>query len=144
MNNLNSILIEGNLTKDPESYTTPNGNSLCKFSLASNRYYKKDDDYQQEVSFFTIECWAKLAESCITYLHKGRAVRIIGRLKQERWNSKEGNPRERVVINAEHVEFGAKFKNQSATDEKAEEETEEAGFEDNKEHEDTEVFAAEQ
>jgi len=112
MNNLNSVLIEGNLTRDPESYTTPGGSSLCKFSIASNRYYKKGDEYQQEVSFFTIECWADLAVTCVTYLQKGRAVRVIGRLKQERWESSEGQPRERVVITAEHVEFGTKYRKQ--------------------------------
>ena len=105
MNSLNSILIEGNLTRDPELKSTPKGTSVCSFSVASNRFYKQDQEYQKEVSFFDVETWAKLAESCAEYLEKCRGVRVVGRLKQDRWQDQEGNPRSKVIIVAEHVEF---------------------------------------
>ncbi len=106
MNNLNSILIEGNVTKDPDIFVTTNGVSLCKFPIASNRIYKnKDQELTEETSFILIETWAGLAEHCGTYLLKGQKVRVVGRLKQERWQNEEGNNRERFVIVAEHVEF---------------------------------------
>jgi single-strand DNA-binding protein len=63
MNNLNSILIEGNLVRDPISKTTTKGTSLCTFSLASNRYFKRNDAMEQEVSYFDIETWGSLANS---------------------------------------------------------------------------------
>jgi single-strand DNA-binding protein len=63
MNNLNSILIEGNLARDPEFRTTPKGTALCTFSLASNRYFKQDDNLEKEVSYFNVETWTKLAEN---------------------------------------------------------------------------------
>ena len=110
MNNLNSILIEGNLTRDPQFDTTPKGTSVCNFSVASNRFYKQDDELQKEVSFFDVESWAKVADSCSEHLHKGRGVRVVGRLKQDRWQDKEGNPRSRIKIVAEHVEFKPQFK----------------------------------
>jgi single-strand DNA-binding protein len=113
MNNLNSILIEGNLTKDPKLSETPKGTAVCMFSLASNRYYKQDDEPQNEVSFFDVEVWAKLATTCAEYLSKGRGVRVVGRLKQDRWNDREGNPRSRIKIVAEHVEFKPDFKGKS-------------------------------
>ncbi len=109
MNSLNSILIEGNLTRDPEFNHTPKGTSVCGFGVASNRFYKQDDEYQKEVSFFEVETWAKLAESCEEHLVKGRGVRVVGRLKQDRWQDQEGNPRSRVKIVAEHVEFKPVF-----------------------------------
>lgn len=105
MNNLNSVLVEGNLVRDPELSYTNRGTPVCKFSVACNRYYKQDDELQQEVSFFDITVWSRQAEVCGEYLHKGRGVRIVGRLKQDRWQDASGNNRSRVLIIAEHVEF---------------------------------------
>ena len=122
MNSLNSILIEGNLTKDPVLKETPKGTSVCSFTVASNRFYRKDDDYEKEVSFIDVETWSKLAETCAGVLEKGRGVRVIGRIKQDRWNDTEGNYREKVKIVADHVEFRPKFKGKDEdTDEGTEE-----------------------
>ena len=109
LNNLNSVLIEGNLTKDPILKETPNGNSVCNISIATNRYYKQNNEQQQEVSYFDVEVWAKVAERCNEYLKKGSGVRVVGRLKQERWKDAEGAPHSRVRIVAEHVEFRPSF-----------------------------------
>ncbi len=126
MNNLNSILIEGNLTKDPKLSETPKGTPVCTFGLASNRYYKpKDGEPQTEVSFFDVEAWAKLGEVCSEYLVKGRGVRVVGRLKQDRWSDKEGNPVSRVKIVAEHIEFKPNFKAKDGEEELAGTEEEE-------------------
>ncbi|MDC7245855.1 MAG: single-stranded DNA-binding protein [Sphaerochaetaceae bacterium] len=106
MNNLNSILIEGNLTKDPEIHVTQNGRSLCKFPIANNRYYKnKEQEVVQETSFIQVETWGPLAESCGTYLEKGKKVRVVGRLRQDRWQTEDSQNKERFLIVAEHVEF---------------------------------------
>ena len=107
MNDLNSVLVEGNLTRDPVLATTPKGTPVCNFSLATNRYYRIENERQEEVSFFEVETWSKLAQRCGDELEKGRGVRVVGRLKQDRWNDKEGNPRARVKIVADHVEFRA-------------------------------------
>jgi single-strand DNA-binding protein len=61
------------------------------------------------VSFFDVETWAKLAENCYNHGRKGRGVRVVGRLKQERWNGPDGKPRSKVAIVAEHVEFRPEF-----------------------------------
>jgi single-strand DNA-binding protein len=110
MNNLNSILIEGNLVKDPMLRSTPKGTQVCMMSLASNRFYKQDSGFEREVSFFNVETWARLAEACYTKGKKGRGVRVVGRLKQERWTGTDGKPQSRVTIVAEHVEFRPEFK----------------------------------
>jgi single-strand DNA-binding protein len=96
MNNLNSILIEGNLVRDPKIRYTAQGTLVCTFS-------------------FTVETWAKLAENCNNFGYKGRGVRVAGRLKQDRWNDHDGRAQSRVVIVAEHVEFGPEFEH-SATE----------------------------
>ncbi|MBN1524644.1 MAG: single-stranded DNA-binding protein [Spirochaetales bacterium] len=118
MNNLNQILIEGNLVRDPQFKHTPKGTAVCTFSVASNRYLKQDDDYEQEVSFFDITTWSQLAESCNEQLKKGRGVRIIGRLKQDRWQDPEGKTRARVHIIADHVVFKPVFKGKTSSPKK--------------------------
>jgi single-strand DNA-binding protein len=110
MNNLNSILIEGNLVRDPLYRTTAKGTPLCTFSLASNRFFKQENGTEKEVSFFDVESWSKLAESCRDMGHKGRGVRVVGRLKQDRWSDNDGKARSRVSIVAEHIEFRPDFK----------------------------------
>ena len=110
MNNLNSILIEGNLVRDPLFRSTPKGTPVCTFSLASNRFFKQDTGYEKEVGFFDVETWSKLAENCYNLGHKGRGVRVVGRLKQERWSGPDGKSRSKVMIVAEHVEFRPDFK----------------------------------
>ena len=116
MNNLNSVLIEGNLTKDPELSYTPNGKAVSTLRIATNRYFKQDDEYQEEASFFDVTVWAKQAEACAEYLKKGRGVRVVGRLKQDRWQDPEGNNRSKVHIVAEHVEFKPKPKESDGRD----------------------------
>ena len=113
MNNLNSILIEGNLVRDPLLRSTPKGTQVCNMCLASNRYYKQDTGFEKEVSFFDIETWAKLAEACYAKGKKGRGVRVVGRLKQNRWSDPEGKSHSKVTIVAEHVEFRPEFKKET-------------------------------
>jgi single-strand DNA-binding protein len=110
MNSLNSILIEGNLVRDPQMSYSPKGTGICKFTIASNRFFKTEAEYQKEVSFFSITTWGKLAEVCAEYLVKGRGVRVVGRLKQDRWQGTDGKGKSKIEIIAEHVEFKPEFK----------------------------------
>lgn len=125
MNNLNSIIIEGNLTRDPLVKSTPNGHQVCSFALASNRFYRQNEQTEKEVSFFDIETWSKLAQTCGDVLKKGRGVRVVGRLKQERWMDNAGKNQSRIKIVAEHVEFKPVFKKDGETAAQGEEATEE-------------------
>jgi single-strand DNA-binding protein len=111
MNNLNSIIIEGNLVKAPELYTTSKGTSLCHLSVAVNRWYKSmNGDMQNEVSFFDVDTWGNLAETVAEKCGKGRGVRVVGRLKQERWIDANGKNCSKVVVVAEHIEFKPEVK----------------------------------
>ena len=103
-NNLNSVIVEGNLTKDADFDSTQKGTGFCTFSVATNRYFKSGEEVQHEVSYFDVEAWGKLADSCRSLLVKGSGVRVVGRLKQDRWNSEEGKAKSRVKIVAEHIE----------------------------------------
>lgn len=110
MNALNQIIVEGNVTRTPEMKELPRGSHVCLVPIAVNRRYKssegKDTD---EVSYFDIETYGKLADACEKWCPKGRGVRVVGRLKQSRWTSTEGKPKSRITIIAEHVEFKPYF-----------------------------------
>ena len=110
MNNLNSILIEGNMVRDPLLRNTAKGTSICSFSIATNRFFRQDSSMEKEVGFFDVEAWGKLANSCANYGRKGRGVRVVGRLKQDRWVGTDGKKHTKVAIVAEHVEYRPDFK----------------------------------
>jgi single-strand DNA-binding protein len=129
MNNLNSILIEGNLTRDPELSYCSNGNPWCKFSVAVNRFYKQEDERKEEVSFIDVSAYGKTAEACAEYLKKGRGVRVVGRLKQDRWKDADGKSRAKLYIVAEHVEFKPNLKRPEGNGEEAAAEAAEHGEE---------------
>jgi single-strand DNA-binding protein len=105
MNNLNSVLLEGNLVRDPLIRSTPKGAPVCNFTIASNRFFRQGSGLERETGFFDVETWGKLAEACGAKGIKGIGVRVVGRLKQERWENSPGESRSRIVIVAEHVEF---------------------------------------
>jgi len=112
MNNLNSVLIEGNLVRDPIFKTTEKGTPICNFTIASNRFFRQDTELEKEVSFLDVEAFSKLAENCRGHGHKGRAVRVVGRLKQNRWNNAEGKSCSRILIVAEHIDYRPDFNKQ--------------------------------
>jgi len=123
MNNLNSILIEGNIVREPELRTLTKGTPVSTFQIATNRYYKQETGMEKEVSYFNAETWSKLAEACRDKGSKGRGVRVVGRLKQDRWQDRDGKAQSKIVIVAEHVEFRPEVKkNQSAKKENIENE----------------------
>lgn len=105
MNTINSIIIEGHLVRDAILKTTPNGTPVCNFSLATNRYYTRDDEKFKETSFIDIETWAELAKQCSEDGVKGRGARVVGRLKQDRWKGGDGKSYSRIKIVADDVAF---------------------------------------
>ena len=111
MHNLNTLMIEGNVVRDPVVKATPKGTPLCVFSIASNRFFKQEDQTTQETSFFDVETWARLAELCGENCTKGRGVRVVGRLKQDRWVGNDGKHYSKIKVVAEHIEFKPVFKN---------------------------------
>ncbi len=106
MNQLNSLIIEGNVTRDPEVKQTANGFKVCTVPIAVNRFYKNSNgEGVNEVSYFNIETFGKMADACQEKCTKGRGIRVVGRIKQSRWITTEGKKTSKVSIIAEHVEF---------------------------------------
>jgi single-strand DNA-binding protein len=105
MNQLNSVLVEGNLVKNAELRLTNGGAPVSSFTIGVNRRYRSGNEYLHETSFFDVETWGKLAELSDRMGGKGRLVRVGGRLRQDRWQDAEGKTRNKVVIVAETLEF---------------------------------------
>lgn len=105
MNNYAYVLVEGNLTADPELKKLSGGKQVCVFSLAVNHYSKTDEGDGAEVSYVDVEAWDKQAENCSEFLKKGRSVTIMGNLKQDRWKASDGTSRSRFKIVAMTVRF---------------------------------------
>ena len=105
MNQLNSIILEGNVVKKAELSEPTSGFIVCKFPLAVNRKTKTPaGEVKEDVSYFDVETYGQMAEKCSKYCDKGKGVRVVGRLKQSRWE--ENNVKHsRVYVIAEHVEY---------------------------------------
>ncbi len=105
---INQVVISGNLTADPELKYLPNGTAICKFQVAINSKRKgPQGEDLKEVDFIPVGVWAKQAEACGEYLHKGSKVTVVGKLKQERWDDKKtGEKKSKIGVIAWQVEFG--------------------------------------
>ena len=111
----NQVILMGNLTRDPELRSTPNGQSVCSFSLALNRSYKSADGNWTEVTdYVDIVAWGPLGERVSQYLSKGRPCLVNGRLQSRSWEQ-EGQKRSKVEVVASDVTFlgGAQGQGQS-------------------------------
>ena len=86
-----TIIIVGNLGRDPEMRYAPNGNAVTSMNVASNRQYTNSSGEKvKETIWFKVSVWGKQAESVNTYLQKGSSVLVEGRLTADK---ETGNPR---------------------------------------------------
>lgn len=101
----NQVILMGNLTRDPELRQTPNGSSVCSFSLALNRSYKgADGNWQEATDYVDVVAWGPLGERVAQYLSKGRPCLVNGRLQSRSWEQ-DGQKRNKVEVNAQDVTF---------------------------------------
>jgi single-strand DNA-binding protein len=104
MLNINSTLIAGNLTRDPE-HKTIGQNKNTRFAIASNERWKDGTETKERTTFVEIECWGRTAELAAQYLTKGSPALIEGRIQQSTWETPEGQKRSRVFVRADKVHF---------------------------------------
>ena len=110
MNNLNSVIISGDLTTDCKLERGKNGTAYGGFCIAVNRSVKKGDNWEEVTSFFEVKAFGKLFESQHPYLNKGANVTVEGSLIQDRWESKEGEKRSKIYIQSETLYLGPRKK----------------------------------
>ena len=107
MPSFNQVVLMGHLARDPELRYIPQGAAVANFTVAANhRFTKKDGEKVDEVAFVDVTVWERLAEICAEYLKQGRAVQIVGRLVQDRWEDKtSGQKRSKLRVTASQVIF---------------------------------------
>ena len=107
MVSINTVILGGNLTRDPEVRYTPQGTAVARLGLAVNQTYKtKDGEKREDVCFIDVEVWARQAETCGEYLKKGSSILVEGNLKLDTWDDREtGKKRSKHKIRARRVQF---------------------------------------
>ena len=97
-------MIIGNMTRDPEVKTTPSGQTVANFSVATNLVWTDQSGQKQEkAEFHNIVAWRKLADICGQYLKKGGKVYVEGRLQTRSWDDQTGNKKYRTEIISDNV-----------------------------------------
>lgn len=103
---MNRVLLAGRLTRDPVLRKTPAGVSCAELGIAvPEGYNSKDGKTKESTSFFDVIVWERQAETCGEYLQKGAPILVEGRLHFEQWKDKDGQPRNRVRVRADRVQF---------------------------------------
>jgi len=104
---LNKVLLIGNLTRDPELRSTPSGQSVANFSIATNRVWKDPStgERKEAAEFHNIVMWRRLAEIAGQYLRKGSKIFLEGRLQTRSWQDQSGNKKYMTEIVAENMQM---------------------------------------
>jgi single-strand DNA-binding protein len=108
-----TIIIVGNVGRDPEMRYTPSGQAVTSFSVATNRQYSNNNgETVKETVWFRVSAWGKQAETCNQYLKKGSKVLVEGRMTADPatggpriWNAQDGSPRASFEVSAQTVRF---------------------------------------
>ncbi len=101
---LNKVMLIGRLTHDPETKTTPQGATVCTFSLATGFAWKDPQgQLQKKTEFHNVVAWRRLAEICGQYLKKGRSIYIEGRLQTRSWQDQSGVKKYRTEVVADNM-----------------------------------------
>lgn len=102
---LNTVVIMGRLTADPEVRTTQSGKTVAGFTLAADRDYQPSGA-EKQADFIDCTAWDKKAEFVCKYFAKGRMAIVKGRLETDTYTDKDGNKRKSVKVIAENIYFG--------------------------------------
>ena len=100
---LNSVIIMGRLTADPELRTTPNGLSVTSFTVAVDRNYKSGDE--KHTDFISVVAWRGTADFVTRFFKKGQMIAVQGSLQVRNYEDKNGNKRTAYEVVADNVSF---------------------------------------
>ena len=104
---VNKVILVGNLGRDPEVRSTPSGQPVASFTLATSRRYKdRDGNRQEQTEWHNIVCFGKQAEIAGQYLVKGKQIFIEGRIQTRSWDDKStGEKKYRTEIVCENFQM---------------------------------------
>jgi single-strand DNA-binding protein len=101
----NSVVLVGNVTRDPELRFTPSGQATATFGLAVNRRWqnRQSQEWEEATSFFDVVCWRDMAENAAESLGRGSRIIVTGRLEQRSWETPDGDRRSKVEVIADEI-----------------------------------------
>lgn len=124
--NVNIVILVGRLTDNPETRSTPQGQQVCSFRMATNRTWTDRQGTKQErVEYHTVIAWRRLAEIASQYLAKGGLVFVEGHLETRSWQGADGQKKYRTEIIADRLQLGPKSAGGGAQTSSKEESTQE-------------------
>lgn len=101
---INSVIIMGRLTYDPELRTTPNGISVVRFQVACDRNFARSGE-DKKTDFIDVTAWRQTAEFVSRYFRKGSMIAVEGSIQTDNFTDKDGNKRKSVQVVANNVSF---------------------------------------
>ena len=102
---LNSIIVMGRMSRDPDLRRTNSGTAVASFTVAVDRDFKSQSG-EKETDFINVVAWRNTAEFASKYFSKGRMAVVEGRLQIRDWTDKDGNKLRSAEIVADSVYFG--------------------------------------
>ncbi len=111
MASFNKVILIGNLVADPELRQTPTGISVCRFTLAINRRFSRNNSaegqgaQQQTADFITVVAWRQSAEFVARWFKKGRPILVCGQLQSRSWTDQQGAKHYATEVVADEVSF---------------------------------------
>ena len=102
---INTVVLVGRLTRDPELRHTPSGTAVTTLRIAVNDRVKRGEDWQDAAYYFDVTVWGRDAENCAQYLSKGRPVGVQGKLTWREWDAQDGTKRQAVEVTANNIQF---------------------------------------
>ncbi|MEO5360611.1 MAG: single-stranded DNA-binding protein [Nitrospirota bacterium] len=103
-NDTNNCIFTGTLGRDIELKYVSNNMAIASFSIAVNSTKKVGNEWKSETDWIMVKCFGKQAESIAERAQKGTPLMVSGRLKQEKWETKDGEKKERIIVLANSVE----------------------------------------
>lgn len=110
-NNLNTVTVVGNVTREPEMRYTAGGQARCNLGVAVNRSWmnRQTNEWEERTSFFNVVIWGDMAENTSHSVAKGTRVVVTGRLEQRSWETDQGEKRSVIEIVAEEIAPSLRF-----------------------------------
>jgi single-strand DNA-binding protein len=115
--NLNKVFLIGRLTQDPESRSTPSGQTVTTIRMATNRVWTGQNGRQESTEYHTVIAWARLGEIASKFLRKGGLVMIEGRMQTRNWVGQDNVKRYTTEIIAENIQLGPRTAGSTASSE---------------------------
>ena len=118
MNDINSITVSGRMIKDPEVKSLNNGVSMAIFTIANNYSIKQEGEWTEKANFIDCKLFGGLTKGIANFTSKGKFVTVQGELRQETWETKDGEKRSKMVVIANKVCFESSKSGNAGTGQK--------------------------